>query len=519
MTSPPLDLDQPPRLETEQGLEELTQDDIRRLRTLGINDLYFFARGILRYRDLVPRVHRPICSFLAGDPAQRKLLLAPRSHFKTTIGLANTLRELCRDPNIRILLANESARNASTMLEEIKQHVLGNDLFRAIYSYIVPQNISETTWSKEAILLPRQLIAREPSIMTIGVGGAVVSLHFNLLDFDDLIGEEAYHSKPVMQRAVDWLNHSVSLLIEPDRDRINIRGTRWRYDDLYAHAMEKLGFKTLRLKAIVANPATGYVEPLFKERFSLDFFSQIMEADPAQWAAQYANDPTDVAFADFQRDWLRFYRIAPDGDIRYKDLTDGSLQKQSIKKLRIYAHVDPSVGDTPDSDAQAVMVVGVNDLGQVFVLDAWQLRVDPLMLVEKLFEVNDRFQPRLYSIESTAFQKSLRYFVDREAKRRGVYLRIEDYKPSTRKSKEARIRGALQPYFSSGMVFVRENQLGFIEQYLAFGRSEEDHMMDALAQGPQFWRAPRDDVRLERHQRFARNIMSQRDRGLSGYGI
>ena len=514
-----MELASPPKLRTSEGVEELSTEDLKRIRDLGMNDLYFFSRGILGYRDLVPRVHRKMCQFLQdAGPGSRRLLLAPRSHFKTTLGMANDLREVCKNPNIRILLANESGLNASTMLAEIQQHILNNQRFRTFYPYVIPRNTSDTTWNRQSILLPRQLIAREPTIMTIGVGGAVVSLHFNLLDFDDLIGEEAYQSPPVMKRAVEWLNHSVSLLIKPSEDRMILRGTRWRYNDLYNHAMANMGFESQRSKAVVINQTTGKIEPLFKERFTLEFFASIMEADPEQWAAQYANDPSDVAFADFQRAWLRWYTVAPDGDVRWKDF-DGTTHKEEIKKIRVYTHIDPSVGDTPDADSQAVMTVGVNSQGQTFLLDAWQLRVDPLMLVEKIFEVDDRFHPKLFSIESTAFQKSLRYFVEKEAQRRGRFLRIEDYTPSTRKSKQARIRGALQPYFSSGMIFVRESQINFVEQFLAFGRTDDDHMMDALAQGPQFWRSPRDDRGLARMNRFKGALTEKRDYGLSGYGI
>lgn len=501
------------------GLTELSQEDLRRLANLGIQDLYFFSRGILKYQDIVPRVHKDLCTFMTHDPSRRKLVLMPRSHFKTTVAtIADTLRCVCADPNVRILLANESGKNAESFLEEIKQHILQNQLFRAIYANVVPRNTNETTWSKQEILLPRDLIAREPTVSTIGVGGAVVSRHFNLFKFDDLIGEEALHSPSVMSKAISWLNHSVSLLIEPEIDRMHLVGTRWAYNDLYAHAIADLGFKMFRRKAVVINSETTELEPLFNERFSLDFFAGIMQADPQQWAAQYANDPSDVAFADFQKSWLRYYRLGADGNIRWTDF-DGTLNIQEVSKLRIYIHVDPSMGDTANADSQAVVTVGVNDIGQTFLLDAWQLRVDPIMLVEKIFELHDRFNPKLISIESTAFQKSLRYFVDKEAKRRGTYLRIEDYKPSTKKSKEARIRGALQPYFSSGLMFVRENQIQFVEQYLAFGRTDDEHMMDALAQGPQFWKSPRDDHELIRHTKVRNRLLRPTNYGLSGYGI
>jgi predicted phage terminase large subunit-like protein len=508
-----LDLYEAPRV----GDDSLSLEDIKRIQDRGKLDLYFFSRGILGYKDLTPRVHRELCDFMVAG-GRRKLVLMPRSHFKTTVAtIADTLREVCTDPNQRILLGNESGVNSESMLTEIKEHITNNPKLRAFYNYIIPKNINETTWAKNQILLPRSLVAREPTISTIGTGGAVVSRHFNLMKFDDLIGEEALHSPAVMKKAIDWLNHSVSLLITPAIDRIHLVGTRWAYNDLYAHAIEKMGFEVFRRKAVVLNEA-GEVEPLFSPRFDMEFFASIIETDPQQWAAQYANDPSDTLFADFKKEWLRYYTVAPDGNLRFVDY-EGMTHIVEFSKLRIYIHVDPSMGETLNADCSAVMVVGVDSSGRVFLLDAWEQRIDPINLTEKLFEVYERYSPKIMSIESTAFQKALRYFVENEAKRRGTYLRIEDFKPSNKKSKEARIRGALQPYFSTGSMFVRANQTHFIEAYMAFGRTDQDHMMDALAQGPQYWKTPHDDESLERHKRIAGRLMLPSRRGLSGYGI
>lgn len=507
-----------PRLEG----EELSEQDVLDIQALALQDSFFFVRGILGYADVCKRVHGGLCEALDGGGEyagwQRLCVLMPRTHFKTTVAtIGKSIQLIARDPNIRILLGNETALNAELMLGEIKDHFLQNAKLRAFFPYIIPRNTNDTVWSRSEILVPRAAIAREPTIMTIGVGGAVVSRHFNYLAFDDLIGEEALASPAVMEKAIRWLNHSVSLLVAPAVDRMLLVGTRWAYNDLYAHAIAKMGFRVFRRKAVVMGPDGP--EPLFKGRIGMDFYEGIIQTDPAQWAAQYANDPGDILQADFQKSWLRFYTIRPDGDLSWVD-HDGSLHVQPLSKLRIYVHVDPSMGDTLHADASAVMVVGVNGLGQVFILDAWEQRIDPLNLTEKFFEVHDRWAPKVISIESTAFQKALRYFVDREAQRRGVYLRIEDSKPSTHKSKEARIRGALQPYFSSGRMFVRASHTHFVEQYLAFGRTDDDHMMDALAQGPEFWRAPREDPGLERHSALAQKILRGRvSYGISGYGI
>jgi predicted phage terminase large subunit-like protein len=334
------------------------------------------------------------------------------------------------------------------------------------------------------------------------------------MKFDDLIGESEFNSPTEMAAAIQWLKHSVSLLVSLRDGEIHMIGTRWSMEDIYSFAMEKMQFETFIRKAIVRGP--NGPEPFFPEMVSLDNLRDIIETDPFHWATQYANDPYDTADADFQSGWLRYYRIAPDGNIRYTD-SDGSTAIQEVHKLRVYAHVDPSMGETASADSSAVVVVGVAPNGNIFILDVWKKRIDPLGLIDKIFQVHSLWAPRLISIESVGYQRSLKYYVEAEAKRRGTYLRIEPYHPGTRRNKEARIRQTLQPYFSTGAIFLQGEQFELVDEYLAFPRKHPD-VLDALAQGPEYWKTPEDDQRLERFKRLQRSYEEQAT-GVTGYGI
>lgn len=61
-------------------------EDIRQdLATRGKNDLYFFSKAIMGFRDIVPHCHMPLCVFLDSHPSHFKLVLMPRGHYKTSI--------------------------------------------------------------------------------------------------------------------------------------------------------------------------------------------------------------------------------------------------------------------------------------------------------------------------------------------------------------------------------------------------------------------------------------------------
>ena len=54
------------------------------------------------------------------------------------------------------------------------------------------------------------------------------------------------------------------------------------------------------------------------------------------------------------------------------------------------------------------------------------------------------------------------------------------------RSKLARVRG-LAPYFSSGQIYIQEGMHQLRDEYEWFGVTNSDHLLDALAQGPEIW--------------------------------
>lgn len=504
---------------------ELSQADLRRLAERGLRDLYFFCRGILRYNLLRPRTHQAYCRFWTQEEDEdgrilRKLGLMPRSHLKTTIGtVGDSLRRIAINPNIRILIGNEAATNSQLMLREAKNHFEQNSLFRRLYPHIIPPSFTKTIWSSEEILVPREAIWREPTISTIGVGGVAVSRHFDLMKLDDLVGEEAFYSPAVMQKAKNWLNHAVSLLVDAYNSEIHLNGTRWAMDDVYSHAQKKMGFKTFLRKAIVMGPDGP--EPFFPEQVSMKYLAEILATDPFQYATQYANDPYDTADQELEMVWLNHYTVAPDGDLRWKDIA-GQLHIQEVNKLRIYAHVDLAISEEPGANFSAIVVVGINTEGYVFILEVWKRQVDPLALIDKIFEVHDYWQPIVVSVEDVGYQRSLAYYVEDTARRRRVHPRIRLWKPTRRKrvgkrsAVDDRILRTLQPYWSTGMIISRADQFDLIDEYRSFGKAHPD-ILSALCQGPEYWKSPSDDDALERHERIRKQYLG--DPGITGYGI
>jgi hypothetical protein len=87
-------------------------------------------------------------------------------------------------------------------------------------------------------------------------------------------------------------------------------------------------------------------------------------------------------------------------------------------------------------------------------------------------------------------------------------LPIMPYKPGSKRSKEARIRG-LAHFFSAGQIYMLEGMMDLREEYEQFPIGKSQHLLDALAQGPEFWSAASSNE-VERTGRVVEEILAER---------
>lgn len=474
------------------------------------------ATGILGY-DLKPEVHRPICDFLQPKEPLNKVILHFRGSRKTTVCTKSYIPwEIINDRNVRILLGNEKSENSEDILTEIQGHFERNALFRWLFPEVIPENTRKTTWSSKEMLVPRDEHWSEPTVSTIGVTGTKVSQHYDILHFDDLIGLAALESPTVMKRAIRFLNYSRGLKTNAYKTRTNLIGTRWDLRDVYEHAVKKLNFAEFRRGPLVYDE-NGKVQSVYPEVISTEDLIEIMTSDPFQWATNFANNPYDTANKNFDPLWIAGQHCwtAPDGWIRYST-PSGLLSIQDPGKLRVYLHVDPSLGEKDDSDQTAFVLVGLNDEGTIFILDAWKKRIDPVVTLDNIFEYQESHVPFLTTVEGVAYQKSLKFFADDRARRERKYLNVEAVLPGTRQDKITRIKFRLQPYFRDRRIYYMQHLFQFVEEYNIFGRAHPD-ILDALAQGPEVWKFPSDGKFVKSRTARINKILSG-NRGVTGYG-
>jgi len=417
--------------------EELRQD----MRKMARDNLYFFCKVVLGYKDLTPKVHGPMCRYF--DQTRhilRRLSLMPRTHYKTTIWtIAATMQDIIIDPNIRILMIADTSRNAERFLQEIQQHFEMNEVFRWLFSDIIPENFNKTRWSTTEMVVKRTLIAREPTVDAIGALGGSESRHYNIIRADDLITEKAIRSDVEMDKIIDWAGGMESLLMDQFHDRIDWVGSRKKKGDLYEHVMEDFGHEEIPVDigphaqkmgdlVIFTRQAEEGNKPIFPEKIDIKFLHRLRRTHPERYHAQYANSPKGSGLNTFDEAWFRYFRW--DGRMIECVHNNELLLRVDPFSLERMIYYDPSVAEKQSNSMQAIGVVAKGSGPFRIVLETRIGHYTPTEAINNLFELQEKWSPSLISIERRGFQGWVKYWINERAEMTGVpYLPVVEWPP------------------------------------------------------------------------------------------
>jgi len=514
------------RSDAEKKYEDLSSNQIKALRTRCKSDLFFLANGPLEYGLLSESFHGHYYRWLQGTWGSRyRMTLFARDHYKSTsntiadsIQMALPNKGLNGDPinphwpyclgsNIKLLLGHEVRDTASDFLFEILQAFREKPLMLALFPELIPmRNVQRM--NKYEVELPRTEFHKEATFSTIGVGGAAQGRHYHWLKLDDLVGEDARDSETVMRKVLMWFDNVNALLTRLKFDGWDLIGTRWAASDVYSHAckmygvnipksilnayegrdIEKMENGELLVYARGALESINGVEtPVFPEEFTLKDLNRIRR-NPKVWSAQYANNPRAGELTRLDPNWLKYYHNGPRGKLIAFEGEDRGTTEVNVKHLDRLIMIDPSVGETSDADETGFIVTGTDRHMRIFILEAYRKRLKAPDLMDELIRLYTKWNPRLISIEEVVFSAVLKYWFEEKCNKLGIYPSIYPYKPGNKRSKHGRIE-RLSNYGAGGQIYILEGMHQLRDEWEWFPLGEADHLLDALAQGPEIWSA------------------------------
>lgn len=478
-----------------ESADDFTMDEKRAvIKYRCVNDLFFLNQRVLKLEGGLDfgGLHKDMCNFLVED-GNRKMLQVARGHFKSTVvteGL--TCQQIMKNPEVRVLIVNVRLENSKGFLRKIKSHFERNEMFRWLNQEILPPKGNK--WTETEIIVKRKSGFQEATVEAIGVGGSLVSKHYDLIIYDDVVNDENTATKEQIGKLLQWWQATLSLL-EPD-GKVIVIGTRWHFNDLYGYIENNLpDFKVFKRGCTVGgkNIDSPEARPIFEEKFSIDYLKQLRrEQGSYVFNSQYMMEPIDDSNATFKKSWIKYY---DEEDLRGKE-------------LKTYTTIDPAgLAKAGTGDYSAIVTCSVDEFNSIYVRETKYGYWNPKELIDEIFLTNEFYKPIRIGLEVVAFQRYLRFALQDEMRLRGDFLPLQELKTSTRVSKELRIRG-LQPRFENGTIYMKRMMDELEEELLRFPLSKRDDVVDALAYQSQLWTVPGGVFRKSENRGRRRNRKS-----------
>ena len=243
-------------------------------------------------------------------------------------------------------------------------------------------------------------------------------------------------------------------MLEPDGD-IHITGTIWFKTDLYYTLANSSRFDIKKYKAIIKEKTENQKpKVLWPERFSYDELCKKRNEGRINFYMQYQNEIISPEDAIIQQEWIQYYDNIP-------------------QNLRRYIGVDLSASTGEKGDYFAIVVIGIDDNNNIYVLDGIRKRATLTQQIDLIYYMSDKWDPIKIGVEANAMQKLIKDYIQQT-----TLLPIIPIKTST--DKISRV-SKISVYFETGRIFFNPKMVYLVDELLEFPRGQYDDSTDALS--------------------------------------
>lgn len=320
------------------------------------------------------------------------------------------------------------------------------------------------------------------SYTAVGVGGAITGKGANCIIIDDPHKDRAEAESELARKNVwDYYRSTLYSRLE-GLGTIIVIMQRWRQDDLVGLLLEEderikkenpdsaENWEVIDFPAIAVDDEydeNGKLirkegEPLWKDKYPMEFLSLIRQQSPYFWASQYMQNPILAEVAEFKKEYFRYFN-------------EEDLQG---KYLRYYTICDPAISQKKSGDNTVVVTIAKEVNGPNF----YRIREDagkytPQQTIDLIFQHQNEYHSEV-AVETVQYQQALKFMIVEEQRKRGQFFIMHELKSSQKK--EERIRGMLALY-QNGLMHHRYGDLNYEEELLAFPNGRRDDRIDAAA--------------------------------------
>lgn len=470
-------------------------------------DLETFIK-LVSPKQVMGSIHSELCDWWARQTSKsHQIVLMPRDHQKSRMIAYRVAWMITRWPDVRILYISATSNLAEKQLKFIKD-ILTSPVYRRYWpEMVLEKETLREKWTNTEISVDhpkrKEEGIRDPTVFTGGLTTSLTGLHCDIAVCDDIVvPENAYTA---IGRDAVKTQYSLLASIMGTDERCWVCGTRYHPKDVYSDLLmaaediydvdgnvidQEPIFEVFERQVEDNGDGTG--EFLWPRQQRPDgkwfgFDRQILAKkrgqylDKTQFRAQYYNDPNDYGEARIDRSKFQYY------DKKNLDYTAGNWWYMD-RKLNVFAAIDFNYSVSKRSDYTAIVVVGIDRDGFIYVLDIDRFKTDRIAgeggYFSHLLGLYNKWNFTKLSAEVTAAQQAIvRELKDSYIRKFGLALSVVETKPTRNEgTKEERMAAVLEPKYNNNTIWhYKGGNCQVLEDELIMSHPPHDDCMDALS--------------------------------------
>lgn len=461
-------------------------------------DLLTFIKLVAPHRVL-GAVHEELCRWWQREDAKdNQLVLLPRDHQKSAMIAYRVAWWITKHPDTTVLYVSATANLAEKQLKAIKD-ILVSDIYRFYWPEMVNElEGKRERWAVDEISVDhpkrKEEGVRDATVKAAGITANVTGLHCQIAVLDDVVVPDNAYSQSGRESVRAFYSQLSS--IESTGAQEWAVGTRYHPADLYRDMMEmteiyweedddeetEVEVYEVFEKVVEINGEFLWPKQRRKDGKTFGFDQKELARkkakylDVTQFYAQYYNNPNAVETQLIDRSRFNYYernRIENfSGSWYYGD-----------KLLHVYAAMDFAYTVTNTSDYTVIMVVGVDEDNNYYVLDIDRFKTNKIsVMYDRAESVYRKWRFKRMRCEVVAAQRLIVQQFKDYMRGQNIVFTIDEYNPPRTMNKSERIAATLEPRYSNNQIWhYKGGNCQTLEEELVMNNPEHDDVKDALA--------------------------------------
>lgn len=190
---------------------------------------------------------RVLFDFVAAHPMC--VIRLPVGTAKTTTMGALTMHLLGRDVTSRGAIVSATQAQAMKPLSMVRDYIESSHHLRLVFPALRRSPRKTDSWTIGEITVERPPGIRDPSLVAVGIDGALSGARLSWCVVDDILDRENTSTEAGLDKVHQWFGSTVLSRIDPDGGRIVVTNTPWNPRDL-TYRLEEAGWPTLTMDVL-----------------------------------------------------------------------------------------------------------------------------------------------------------------------------------------------------------------------------------------------------------------------------